>query len=105
MVTKYPNRVHRHRIAKLLSNLHIKGMSISVIMVDPAATDVFCTDDTLQVTLSDGRIISVPLTWPPRLCSVTPTQRKNWRLIAGGVGIHWEEIDEDISVRSLLRLS
>ena len=80
-------------------------MSISVLTVDPDATDVICTDNALQVTLSDGRIISVPLAWSPRLCSATPEQRKNWRLIAGGVGIHWEEIDEDISVRSLLRLS
>ena len=80
-------------------------MSISVLTVDSDATDVVCTDDALQVTLSDGRIISVPLAWSPRLSSATPSQRKNWRLIAGGVGIHWDEIDEDISVRSLLRLS
>jgi hypothetical protein len=69
------------------------------------AIDVHCTDDALQVTLSDGRIISAPLAWSPRLYSASPEQRKNWRLIAGGVGIHWKEIDEDISVRSLLRLS
>jgi hypothetical protein len=80
-------------------------MSISAITVDPDAVDVHCTDDALQVTLSDGRIISVPLAWSPRLASGTPEQRANWRLIAGGVGIHWEELDEDISVRSLLRLS
>jgi hypothetical protein len=73
--------------------------------MNPNATDVSCTDDALQVTLSDGRIISVPLAWSPRLCSATSAQRKNWRLIAGGVGIHWDDIDEDISVRSLLRLS
>ncbi len=80
-------------------------MSISILTVDPDATDVLCTDDALQVTLSDGRIISVPLAWSPRLSSATPAQRKNWRLISGGVGIHWEEIDEDISVRSLFRFS
>ncbi len=80
-------------------------MSISVVTVDPDATDVICSDDALQVTLSDGRIISVPLAWSPRLSAATPAQRKNWRLIAGGVGVHWEEIDEDISVRSLLRLT
>ena len=62
-------------------------MSISVLTVDSDATDVVCTDDALQVTLSDGRIISVPLAWAPRLSSATPSQRKNWRLIAGGVGI------------------
>ena len=80
-------------------------MSISVLTVDPDAIDVLCTDDALQVTLSDGRIISVPLAWSPRLSSATSAQRKNWRLISGGIGIHWDEIDEDISVRSLLRLS
>ncbi len=80
-------------------------MSISVITVDPDAIDVVCTEDALQVTLSDGRIISAPLAWSPRLLAASPEQRKNWRLISGGVGIHWEEIDEDISVRSLLRLS
>jgi hypothetical protein len=80
-------------------------MSISVLTVDPDATAVLCTDEVLQVTLSDGRIISVPLAWSPRLSSATSEQRKNWRLISGGVGIHWEEIDEDISVRSLLRLT
>jgi hypothetical protein len=79
-------------------------MSISVVTVDPDAVDVQCTADALQVTLSDGRMISVPLAWSPRLVAATAAQRKNWRLIAGGVGIHWEEIDEDISVQSLLRL-
>ncbi len=80
-------------------------MSISVLTVDPDAVSVLCTDDTLQVTLSDGRMISVPLAWSPRLLAATPAQRNNWRLIANGVGIHWEEIDEDISVRSLLRVT
>jgi hypothetical protein len=80
-------------------------MSISVVTVDPDAVDVHCTDEALEVTLSDGRIISAPLAWSPRLLTATPAQRKNWRLISGGVGIHWEEIDEDISVRSLLRLT
>jgi hypothetical protein len=80
-------------------------MSISVITVDPDAVDVLCTDDALQVTLSDGRVISVPLAWSPRLASARPEQRKKWRLIASGVGIHWEDIDEDISVRRLLRLT
>jgi len=60
------------------------------------------TEDSLVVTLTDGRQVSAPLEWFPRLRDATPKQRKNWRLIGGGVGIHWEEIDEDISVRSLL---
>jgi hypothetical protein len=80
-------------------------MSISVLTVDPDAVSMLCTDDTLQVKLSDGRMISVPLAWSPRLLAATPAQRNNWRLIANGVGIHWAEIDEDISLRSLLRMT
>ena len=55
-----------------------------------------------KVTLADGREIAVPLEWAPRLQQATPKQRKNWRLIGGGVGIHWEDVDEDLSVESLL---
>jgi hypothetical protein len=58
--------------------------------------------DLLQVTLADGRRVFAPLVWFPRLLQATPAQRANWRLIGGGVGIHWEDIDEDISARSLL---
>ena len=68
------------------------------------AVDVRCTDDSLRVTLADGREISVPLIWSPRLRKATPEQRKEWRLIGGGIGIHWEAVDEDISVESLLRV-
>ncbi len=67
------------------------------------ALDVQCTNDTLTVKLSDGRQVSVPLEWFPRLRNATPKQRKNWRLIAKGIGIHWEDIDEDIAVSTLLR--
>jgi len=66
------------------------------------AVDVEVTDDELIVGLADGRRISAPLEWYPRLLAASPAQRANWRLIGRGVGIHWEEIDEDISVRSLL---
>ncbi|MFL6227549.1 MAG: DUF2442 domain-containing protein [Pyrinomonadaceae bacterium] len=66
--------------------------------------DVTCTDDALRVVLADGREISAPLVWFPRLQKATPEQRKVWRLIGGGIGIHWEAVDEDISVESLLRL-
>src|SRR6266487_5037435 len=61
-----------------------------------------CTDDELIVTLVDGRRVSAPLAWFPRLLRATPKQRANWRLIGRGIGIHWEDVDEDISVRSLL---
>ncbi len=66
------------------------------------ALDIRFTADALIVALSDGREISVPLEWFPRLRDATPKQRKNWRLIAKGIGIHWEDVDEDISVASLL---
>ena len=66
------------------------------------AVNVLCTDDELIVTLVDGRRVSAPLEWFPRLLDASPAQRTRWRLIGGGVGIHWEDVDEDISVRSLL---
>jgi Protein of unknown function (DUF2442) len=79
-------------------------MSTSAIDVEPLAVDVTCTSDALRVVLADGREVAAPLVWFPRLRNATPEQRANWRLIGGGVGIHWEEVDEDISVESLLRL-
>ncbi|MBA3652085.1 MAG: DUF2442 domain-containing protein [Chthoniobacterales bacterium] len=66
------------------------------------AVDVACTDDELIVTLVDGRRVSAPLARFPRLLRATATQRKNWRLIGRGIGIHWPDVDEDISVKSLL---
>ena len=68
------------------------------------ALDVRCADDMLTVSLSDGRQVSAPLEWFPRLRDATPKQRKNWRLIAKGIGIHWEDVDEDIAVSTLLRM-
>jgi len=68
----------------------------------PNAEGVTITEDTLSVDLSDGRTIAVLLTWFPRLVHATPKERNNWRLIAKGQGIHWEDIDEDISVEGLL---
>lgn len=68
------------------------------------ALDVRFTDDAMIVSLSDGREISVPLEWFPRLRDATPEQRKNWRFIAKGIGMHWEDIDEDIGVSTLLRM-
>lgn len=68
----------------------------------PRAVDVKITKDTLTVELSDGRSISAPLQWYPRLVHATPQERKNWRLICNGKGIHWEDIDEDISVEGLI---
>jgi hypothetical protein len=67
------------------------------------ATSVECTDDELIVDLSDGRTLSVPLAWFPRLLGATTAERANWRLIGSGEGIRWEALDEDLSVRGLLR--
>lgn len=80
-----------------LANRHVKP--------EPLAVDVSFTKDSIQVCLADGREISVPLEWSPRLRDATPAQRKNWRLIGGGIGIHWKSIDEDLSVEGLLRLT
>ncbi len=78
-------------------------MNISAIEIEvPRAEDVEVTEDTLTLDLSDGRTISVPLEWFPRLLNATPQERNNWRLIGKGQGIHWEDVDEDISVEGLL---
>lgn len=72
---------------------------------EPLAVDVSFTKDAFVVILADGREISVPLEWSPRLMKANTKQRKTWRFIGGGVGIHWKDVDEDIMVESLLRLS
>ena len=78
-------------------------MSTSAIEMEvPFAEDVAVSADTLCVDLSDGRTISVPLAWYPRLLRATPAERKRWRLVGRGSGIHWEDLDEDISVEGLL---
>ena len=60
------------------------------------------TDDTVQFELSDGRTVSAPLAWYPRLANGTPAERAHWRLVGRGVGIHWPDLDEDISVEGVL---
>ena len=78
-------------------------MATSVARQVPAlALGVRIDDETIVVALSDGREVSAPLEWFPRLRDANPQQRAAWRLIGGGIGIHWEEIDEDISVAGLL---
>lgn len=78
-------------------------MNISAVEIEiPQAQSVRVTSDTLHVDLSDGRTISVPVGWYPRLAHASAEERKEWRLIAHGRGIHWEAIDEDISVEGLL---
>lgn len=79
----------------------IHGMSTLVETV-PRAVDIWFTEDMMYVRLEDGREIGVPIEWFPKLRKATDSQRANWRLIGQGVGIHWEELDEDVSVRKLI---
>lgn len=78
-------------------------MTTLAVQIDtPTANSVSVSEDTLSVELSDGRTISVPIEWFPRLVHASPQERARWRLIGNGQGIHWEDIDEDISVAGLL---
>ena len=78
-------------------------MSTSELKPGERVKDVRFTDDVLIVDLLDGRTISVPLVWYPRLLSATSEQRANWRVAGGGFGIHWSDVDEDLSTERLLR--
>ena len=80
-------------------------MPTLAVKFDASATDVQTDASLLRVTLADGRELAVPLEWFPRLRDATPKQRSHWRFIGRGQGIHWPELDEDISVASLLRLT
>ncbi len=78
-------------------------MTTSIVEISPpSAASVTVTGDTLSVDLSDGRTIAVPLAWFSRLLHAAPRERNNWRLIGKGQGIHWVDLDEDISVAGLL---
>ena len=78
-------------------------MSTSPITADERIADVGFTRDSLRVELKDGRSISVPLKWYPRLLKASGAERKNWHISSGGYGIHWPHIDEDLSSEGLLR--
>ena len=65
--------------------------------------DVRFTEDTMAVDLIDGRTIIVPLAWYPRLFEATPDERRNWKISGAGYGIHWPDVDEDLSTEGLLR--
>ena len=78
-------------------------MSISGIdRLSALARTVECSDESLTVELTDGRKLTVPLDWYPRLKSGSPAERQHWELIGEGDGIHWPELDEDVSVEGLL---
>jgi hypothetical protein len=78
-------------------------MNISAKIADERVVDVRCDSDYLTVDLVDGRSISVPLAWYPRLLAATPAARANWEKSGGGYGVHWPELDEDLSTEGLLR--
>ncbi len=78
-------------------------MSSSAAEHLPRATHVDCSNDELTVSLEDGRRLSVPLSWFPRLLDASPTERNNFELLGGGLGIHWPDLDEDLSIEGLLR--
>ena len=77
-------------------------MSTLAIISNKVAVGVQITDDALSVSLADGREVSVPISWYPRLSHALPKHREVWEFIGGGHGIHWPELDEDISVENLL---
>jgi Protein of unknown function (DUF2442) len=78
-------------------------MGILAIRADERVKNVYFTEETVSVDLMDGRIITVPLVWYPKLLNATPDQRANWEVCGGGYGIHWEDIDEDLSTEGMLR--
>ena len=79
-------------------------MGTLAVKTDERVAGVSFGAERLIVDLMDGRTIAVPLAWYPRLLDATPKDRNNWQLIGGGLGIHWEDLDEDVTVESLLRL-
>jgi hypothetical protein len=78
-------------------------MNFLASVADERVLGVEFGDDTLSVSLRDGRTITVPLAWYPRLMNATAAQRKNWKVAGGGYGLHWPDLDEDLSTEGLLR--
>lgn len=69
---------------------------------EPLAVGLVVTENDLIVSLADGRSLSVPIAWYPRLANATPEQRQNWEILGPGVGFHWPDVDEDLSVEGML---
>ena len=78
-------------------------MGILALKADERVAGVSINGDSLSVSLKDGRIISVPLAWYPKLLHATPEHLNNWKIAGGGYGIHWPDLDEDLSTEGLLR--
>ena len=75
---------------------------ITAVLTEPTIQRVEVSDETITAHLADGRVISVPLAWSWRLSEATPAQRANWELIGNGHGVHWPDVDEDISAEGML---
>jgi len=78
-------------------------MNTLAVKLDPHAIDVRVSDSALMIVLADGREISAPIEWFPRLRDASPEKRRHWRLIGKGIGIHWPDLDEDVAVETLMR--
>ena len=78
-------------------------MGTLAVRTDERVKDVRFSEDCISVDLMDGRTITVPLVWYPRLLKATQEQRETWEICGGGYGLHWEEIDEDLSTEGMLR--
>ena len=74
----------------------------TVVRADARISRIEVTDEVITADLVDGRTVSVPLAWSWRLSDATPEQRANWELIGSGQGVHWPDVDEDISIRGML---
>jgi hypothetical protein len=83
--------------------MSFSASSVHSNTTDESVLDVQFTDDAISVSLRDGRIITAPLVWYPRRLDAAASQRKNWKIAGGGYGIHWPDIDEDLSTEGLLR--
>lgn len=77
-------------------------MNTSAVELHPQAQNIICTDEAIIVELVDGRTISAPLVWFPRLSQASKKQLENWQILGDGEGIHWPDVDEDLSVAGLL---
>jgi len=78
-------------------------MNTVVTIKEPCISELKITEDTITAILTDGRIISIPLVWSWRLAEATPEQRYHYQLIGNGQGVHWPDLDEDISVKGMLQ--
>jgi hypothetical protein len=88
---------------KIKSYYWMHGMTILANKIDERVEAVYFTRDSIVVHLMDGRTISAPIAWYPKLLKATSKQRSNWEICGGGYGIHWPNVDEDLSTEGLLR--